>query len=162
VRPGDEVYCLGDFSFYKKPEKVLEILKRLVGQKFLVSGNHDYGKQKWESGFVWIKPQAELTVRDDGKPGQKIMMSHYPMRTWHKSHKGGYMLHGHSHSKVALFSGYKCEHCGKFNESTLKVMDVGVDGHAFYPWSFSEIKQLMQTREDQKYRHSDRDYQRSD
>ena len=40
IKKGDEVYILGDLSFYKG-EKTNEILKQLNGQKFLIEGNHD-------------------------------------------------------------------------------------------------------------------------
>ena len=41
VKPSDEVYILGDFSF-AGAEPTAEILRRLNGKKILIIGNHDY------------------------------------------------------------------------------------------------------------------------
>lgn len=40
IKPTDEVYILGDFTFYKG-EKTNEILRQLNGSKYLIIGNHD-------------------------------------------------------------------------------------------------------------------------
>lgn len=39
VAPGDQVYCLGDFSFKQSPMET--IVPRLHGEKILIVGNHD-------------------------------------------------------------------------------------------------------------------------
>ena len=40
VGPNDHVYFVGDFAFMNKG-KIVEILKRLNGKKFMILGNHD-------------------------------------------------------------------------------------------------------------------------
>ena len=41
VTPDDEIYNLGDFSFYNSVEKTEQILTRLNGKHSLILGNHD-------------------------------------------------------------------------------------------------------------------------
>lgn len=142
VEKGDDVYCLGDFSFYKKEEQVANILRRLNGQKFLVAGNHDWGKKKWGHLFTWVKDLASITYEE-----QHIVMCHYPLHTWNKSHYGSWMLHGHMHTKNPL---------QQLLRDGIRRFDVGVDGAKQYrPWSFEELKPLINTNKKQPYRHSE-------
>ena len=50
------------------------------------------------------------------------------------------MLHGHCHNNM---DNWKNEHMPK-----AKILDVGVDGHNFKPWSFEEIKEYMKKKEE--------------
>lgn len=96
VKKGDEVYILGDFSFYHC-EETMKILRRLNGMKFLIKGNHDNmylaDKAFDTSLFVWIKDYA--TVKDDG---DVIILFHYPIQTWDRKHHGSLHFYGHVHS----------------------------------------------------------------
>jgi calcineurin-like phosphoesterase family protein len=62
-----------------------------------------------------------------------ITVCHYAMTIWPNSHYNSWQLFGHSHGK----------HKGKG-----KQMDIGVDTHNFYPWSFEEIKEEMSFKDD--------------
>lgn len=96
VKKGDEVYILGDFSFYKG-EQTNKILRRLNGMKFLVKGNHDHtyldDNDFDESLFVWVKDYHK--VKDDG---DIIILFHYPIQTWDRKHYGSLHFYGHVHS----------------------------------------------------------------
>lgn len=95
VAPKDEVYLLGDVSFRRTADTV-DILQQLHGRKYLVRGNHDRGMNgKVKSCFAWVK---DLYILKTGGP--VIMLCHYPMLTWDRSHYGSYMLHGHAHGKI--------------------------------------------------------------
>jgi calcineurin-like phosphoesterase family protein len=50
------------------------------------------------------------------------------MRTWEKSHYNSWHLFGHSHGKLPSFG---------------KSFDIGVDTNDFYPYSFDEVKKIM-------------------
>jgi len=65
--------------------------------------------------------------------GQHIVVCHYAMRTWGKSHWNSWQLHGHSHGML---------------ESIGKQYDVGVDCNDFYPVSFDKIKIIMESKQD--------------
>ena len=55
------------------------------------------------------------------------------MKTWAKSHYNSWQLFGHSHGEL---------------KGVGKQMDIGVDTHNFYPYSFNEIKRIMSKKED--------------
>lgn len=93
----DEVIILGDFCM-GKGEQVNELLSRLNGKKYLVTGNHDgiflRDKKLDEGLFEWVKPYAEL--HDNNR---KVVLSHYPIICYNGQYHGNttYMLYGHVH-----------------------------------------------------------------
>ena len=102
VKKTDEVYILGDISFYDG-KKTNEILRKLNGKKYLIEGNHDYrflkDKNFDKNLFEWVKPYAE--VNDNGR---KVVCSHYPnifyngqYRTNPDGSSRTYMAFGHIH-----------------------------------------------------------------
>lgn len=130
VRPGDQIYHVGDFALCK-PKDACNIVRRLNGQKFIVWGNHDRALRKDASflgHWAWTKDLAEVTVAD-----QKIILCHYAMRVWNKSHYGSWQLYGHSHGSL------------KDDPHALS-LDVGVDEWNFTPVSFEEIRDVMKNK----------------
>ena len=73
VSPNDEVYILGDFSWYKK-EKTDEILARLNGKKYLVKGNHDKFNRNNRPNFDFVLGE-KTTIRVNGF---KVILNHVP------------------------------------------------------------------------------------
>ncbi len=144
----DDVYHMGDVSLCDD-KKTLSILNRLNGRIHLITGNHEKSVLKSEAcrkKFVWIKSihefyidinEVDFTVPTRNKQ-QMIVLCHYGMRVWNKSHHGSWMLYGHSHDSM--------EH-----EQWGRSMDVGVDSAyrilgVFRPFSFEEIQKIMETR----------------
>lgn len=144
VGPGDLVYHLGDFSF-ADPEESIKIAKRLNGNKYLVWGNHDKRlrkSQEFVSQWVWCKDMAEIDIE-----GQKIVLCHYPMLTWNKSHHGSFMVHGHCHGSL------------KPDPHSLRA-DVGVDCWDYYPVTFEELQKVMSKKTFKPVdHHGDRDHE---
>lgn len=142
VGPNDEVWQNGDFTFYHKIEKVIAILERLNGRKNAILGNHCQVIKKnrellLERGlFLEIRERKELTIQKDNK--QKVILDHYPGRSWNYSSHGSWQLHGHVHGTMEPYG---------------KSVDVGVDapwvlGSAPYrPLSYDEVRAYMQTRQ---------------
>lgn len=138
VPPDGITFSLGDFSFCKI-QKTINILNRLNGKIVLIDGNHDKEIIKnreliLETGKVDIlAPYKEININ-----GQFICLFHYGCRVWNKSHRGSWLLYGHSHDSLPPLG---------------KSVDVGVDstailGYAPYrPFTFEEIKQFMDNRE---------------
>ena len=128
VGPLDEIWFLGDFTFYNST-KTNEILEQLNGRKHAVWGNHDKEKgiRKKTSFFESTQEYAEIEVAD-----QHLVLFHFPIASWHHVGKGAYHLHGHCHSNL--------------EDTDMRRLDVGVDGHTFYPWSFDEIDAILKDR----------------
>lgn len=130
VRPGDQVYHLGDFAFCDA-DKAVKIAKRLMGQKFLVFGNHDKHhrkNQQFVSQWAWTKDLADITIS-----GQRIVLLHYAMRVWNQSHRGAWQLHGHSHGSL------------QDNPNALQ-LDVGVDCWNYTPVAFEDLAKRMKLK----------------
>lgn len=142
VLPGDTIYHLGDFalSWGKKHAEVIDrLLARLNGQKFLVKGNHDRDEVTKNPRWVQVKDYHEIKVDLGDVHKQRIVMSHYAMRTWNQMHRGAWMLHGHSHGSLEDIGG--------------KTLDVGVDCYDFHPVSLGEVAESMRLREVTSYDH---------
>lgn len=128
----DDVYHLGDFAFIypKKVKQLLEIIKELNGNIHFIRGNH-CDKRTWQlvedSGVVhieWVKDYHEMDVQ-----GQPVVLSHYPMEVWNRSHHGSWMLHGHCHGSLPPRG---------------KRLDVSIDNHPdFQIWSWQEVAEHM-------------------
>jgi calcineurin-like phosphoesterase family protein len=134
VKRGDNIYHLGDFSF-TGINRTLEIISELNGNIHLIRGNHDKKiANQLYSRFVWIKDYYDLRVRDpDANRGaQHIVLMHYAMRVWDKSHHGAFHLYGHSHGTLP---------------GTGKSFDCGVDAQNYKPISYTEVKEQMKLRE---------------
>lgn len=135
VGSGDMGYILGDFALTwnkKCPDKVNTLLKRLNGNKFLITGNHDREAVTKSKYWSKVTPYHEIKVDLGEEHKQRIVMSHYPMRTWNQIHRGAWMLHGHCHNNLPQPPG--------------KIMDVGVDCHNYIPISLDEVHEFMKDR----------------
>lgn len=123
VKPSDQTYFLGDFSF-GDPTQWVHLLN---GEKFLILGNHDQnylGKHK-KAGWGWVKESHMLET-----PFKPIYLSHYAHRTWPRASRcGAWHLYGHSHG---------------FLENTPTSMDVGVDPMGFVPISLEQVAARME------------------
>jgi calcineurin-like phosphoesterase family protein len=126
VKPHESIYIIGDVFFYKKnPQKCIDVMNSLNGNKRLVYGNHDWmirNDPSIQACFKHILP--DLT----GETFQGIytVMCHYPLLTWNKAHHGTYMLHGHCHNTIPFDDRYRR-------------LDVGVDANNYAPISWEEI-----------------------
>jgi len=143
VKNNDSTYFLGDFAF--GDPKI--ILPQLNGKKFLILGNHDrWEKQTDVSEYAeFVKPYYELYVDDPQahKGRRLIVLMHYAMRVWNKSHHNSWHLYGHNH--------------GNLPEDPMSFsFDVGVDAIAkrlsvdgnlnptdYRPISYEEVKLIM-------------------
>jgi len=114
----DIVFHLGDFSFGDK-EKTQSIIDLLNGKyHHFVKGSHDN----------WLNDDIE-NIFEVNIDGHHIVLCHYAMRVWPRSHYNSWHLFGHSHGRLREIYG--------------KSMDVGVDCNQFRPISFLEVKKCM-------------------
>jgi calcineurin-like phosphoesterase family protein len=117
----DTVIHLGDFTL-KSKEKALSYISRLNGNHIFIQGSHD----------KWMDPDHH-EIWEGNIEGVHIVGCHYAMRVWGESHYNSWQLFGHSHGRL---------------EGIGKQIDVGVDTHNFYPYSFDEIKVIMKLKGD--------------
>ena len=139
VKPQDTIFHLGDFSFAEE-DYIEHILRQLNGNKHLIWGNHDQAiekSKKLQAYFNWCRHYYELNIdgQDTRDGRRKIVMCHYPMIVWNKSHRGSWMLHGHCHHNLR----YPFE---------APILDVGVDGEKkfgfnYTPVSFQQIHDIL-------------------
>lgn len=120
VKPGDTVYHLGDFAFRNHAAWA----SRLCGQIVLIEGSHDRMGARDRKAFNWAGPLH--VVKHDQ---QEIVLCHYAMRTWPKSHYGTWHLFGHSHGHLPPLG---------------KSFDVGVDAWGLRPISINEVAEKME------------------
>ena len=104
VRPGDEVVIIGDLSF-GDANQTNEVLDRLHGKLFLITGNHDHvikHRLFRTDRFEWIKPYEELNDNN-----RKVVLCHYPIMCYNGQYRvdkegnpKSYMLYGHVHDTM--------------------------------------------------------------
>lgn len=128
VKPGDCVYHLGDFSWHRKVVDVDKVLGQLNGTKHLVKGNHDE-KTVTRSG-LWASVHNYHEISEQG---QKIVLFHYRMVVWNRSHHGSWALHGHSHGTLPVLTDRK-------------TFDVGTMLWQYRPISLDEVREEMNKR----------------
>lgn len=132
---GATVYVVGDLSFHR-PDTTARLLSRLRGKICWLLGNHD--KPGRISGTMrerceWVKEGLHtVQVPDaDARGGiQRIVLCHYAMRVWDKSHFGAWHLYGHSHGSLP-------------DDPNSLSIDIGVDSHAYMPVSYEGVKRIM-------------------
>lgn len=135
ISVNDTIYHLGDFTL-KRKDFAQEIFSQLNGNIKVLKyhWHHDhswvkYGDYKNKQGKLIEIVEPMVYLRHEG---ERITMSHFPLAHWHASHHGAWHLHGHSH--------------GAHKPAYGKILDVGVDVHKFFPVSFEEIKEIMETK----------------
>ena len=120
VGKNDIVIHAGDFTL-KHKNKAYECINKLTGNHIFLMGSHDYwmnsGNQIWEKKIEGIY----------------VVVCHYAMRTWARSHYNSWNLYGHSHGRLDPIG---------------KQWDIGVDNNNFYPVSFESLKKIMRDRPD--------------
>jgi len=142
VGPDDIVYHLGDFTL-QPLDKFKAIAWKLNGQLQIAPGSHD---RRWLTEFkandpelhtapghpiVVLPPLVSLELPDlrTGGYPQVIVLCHFALRVWDRSHYGAWHLYGHSHGHLP---------------SLVLSLDVGVDCHGYRPLSLAEVADKMQ------------------
>ncbi len=143
VTPQDIVYILGDVSF-DKPERTASLVRRLNGSKVVIYGNHDKVVRENATVRGLFSEAHDFLERDfkvEGYPGKgvKIVMCHYAMRVWNKSHHGTLHLYGHSH--------------GSLPDNGTRSMDVGMDANNMRVISLEDVIRKIGKREIPSFDH---------
>ena len=113
----DEVWHLGDFA--RKLADVPALLGRLNGRKHLLIGNNDDAAIARVSGWESVRDYHEM---EEG--GRRLILCHYPFRSWNGQARGAINLHGHSHGRLKPMP---------------RQFDVGVDARGFRPVTLDRL-----------------------
>lgn len=159
VKENDELWHLGDWSFGGH-ENIKIFRDRLNCNNInLVFGNHDQHVEPFNSPyrqlFTSCQYYKELSFKipstKSGKYGKThIILSHYAMRVWNKSHHGSIMLYGHSHGTLDELTPNIANPTWIGDQYFIKnyrTMDVGVDTNNLYPYHLDEVVDKMKSRE---------------
>lgn len=119
VAADDEVWHLGDFALGPAEVRIADLLGRLAGRKHLIIGNNDGRATLEASGWASVQHYREIEVEE-----RKLVLCHYPFRTWNRMGRGVIDLHGHSHGKLKPMP---------------RQYDVGVDPQGFAPVRLATI-----------------------
>ena len=161
VMPEDILFHNGDWSF-GGADRVLEFRRKIQCKTVhLIRGNHDRHIKltgRHAEGFSSVSDYLKV---DYGGIG--FVMSHYPMKSWHHSYYGTWMLFGHCHGNLRqhiptwmlkqLMEEERWQDLRAIaNDEVVEgiyphgfSMDIGVDTHPeFKPYSFEEIKAYME------------------
>ncbi len=126
VQKDDDFYFLGDFAFAKEYE-IEKLISQLNGNLHFIKGNHD----KYDTINLYKKYGNYLgELKEIFIFNKKIVLCHYAMRVWNKSHHGTWHLYGHSHGSLP-------------DDPNSLSMDVGIMNNNYYPFSFDQIEELM-------------------
>ncbi len=129
VGPRDDVWFLGDFVLGEKRfENAKAFLEKIRGKKHMILGNHDPRTKEFFKLFDSCAEYREIKVE-----GQRICLFHYATRVWNRSHRGSWMLYGHSHGSLP-------------DDPTSRSIDVCVDCHNYFPISFDEVTAIIATK----------------
>ena len=137
VGEDDLIICCGDFSLGSSKDAI-NVLDKLNGHKLLISGNHEKSVLNSREAMDFfdggVYDLLEITVLDEEVSDgfQDIILCHYPMVVWDKSHRGSWQLFGHVHG---MLDGDK--------RLSPNQMDIGVDSNGFRPLSYQEIKEII-------------------
>lgn len=150
VRPGDQVWILGDISVGSKDgqERALDWVSDRVGAKHLISGNHDSTHPMHRDSHKWVWRYMEVfeSVNSAGRrrhDGKNVLLSHMPyvgdhtevqrFDQWRLSDHGLPILHGHTHQEGRISHSPK---------GTLQI-HVGLDAWGLKLVHLSQIQELL-------------------
>jgi len=119
VGANDIVWHLGDFAVRQPRARMQALLDALNGTKNLIVGNNDGPATKALWGWHSVQAYVELEIE-----GRRLVLCHYPLRSWNGMAKGAIQLHGHTHGRMAPLT---------------RQLDVGVDPHDFRPLALEDV-----------------------
>jgi len=119
VGPQDEVWHLGDVMGKRALPALDGILSALNGRIRLILGNNDPAAVASHPRFASVGHYAEIEAE-----GRRLVLCHYPFRTWNGVYKGALNLHGHSHGRLTPLP---------------RQFDVGVDAFDYRPVTLQEV-----------------------
>jgi len=138
VAENDTLFILGDFCFGNPvPYRMLIHCKNV----HFILGSHDKQITRDQNLFTTVFPKRVISIEN-----KTVVMTHCAHLVWEQSHYGSYHLFGHSHNRLGTFDD-EYGRAIKLILSRARCMDVGVDGHDFWPYSWTEIDGILSKKE---------------
>ena len=122
----DNFYFLGDFCFDRR--RTEWYLSRLKGNLFFIKGNHDKHDtiKLYQKYGRYLGEQTKIKIDNTD-----IVLNHFGMRVWDKSHHGAWHLYGHSHGSLPPIG---------------KSLDVGCMLWNYKPLEFEDLKTIFDSK----------------
>jgi calcineurin-like phosphoesterase family protein len=143
VQPKEVIYHVGDFTL-EGWQYAASVLAKLNGEIHLIRGSHD---DRWIKNFqpmksatgdrVILEPSMVVEVSNIWKADGHdlpLVLCHYAMTVWPRSHYGALHMFGHSH--------------GRLLESlrSPRSLDIGVDCWNYTPISFEQFVEALKSK----------------
>jgi calcineurin-like phosphoesterase family protein len=100
LKHGDNLYYDGDWALCALPkaEGYMAALASTGANLFFIKGNHDKKDtiRLYQKYGTFLGEQKCVYIQHEGTE-YPIVMNHFAMRVWDRSHHGVYHLYGHSH-----------------------------------------------------------------
>ena len=155
IAPDDLVFHLGDFTFVgpKKMNVVEDILKRLNGHWKFILGNHDQEPMLYDLMKKFDNHEVLGNYQELSYNSTKLVLCHYPFKTWNCSNRGSINIHGHTHGELNKrhFKTKWVESLAKMfgldqRKPTINQIDVGIDAIADHrPIEIDDLMVLVET-----------------
>lgn len=139
VKTDDVVYQLGDFTLsgYRGFEHYIEQLNGII--YFIPGGQDDrwisqYKKMEPSDKFYILPPIFLTKVKE-----VELVLCHYPLLSWERSHHGTIHLHGHTHGSIGCMGRSEGMSALPPGERRGNRIDVGVECNGFYPVNVFDV-----------------------
>lgn len=130
VKPSDELYVMGDFSFRISKEEAAELRGQILCKHVhLVPGNHDrdWTKPDFPDTFLVEPPLCQVRYAK-----RRFILCHYPLCEWNGMGQGAIHVHGHIHTQGDAYNRWNRD-LGFYR------YDVGCDANRYRPVSADEL-----------------------
>lgn len=141
LQKDDDLYYIGDFALTGGSNEMEGFMKSLAytgARLYFIKGNHDKRDtiKLYERYGTYLGEQKKIKILDpEARDGiQEIVLNHYAMRVWDKSHHGVWHLYGHSHHSLPDL------------KDSLS-FDVGINGWDYKLLSYPEVKKIMSKKQ---------------
>jgi len=134
---GSELYFIGDLSWAKDyVDYILDLCNQRHIKFHWILGNHDSPTEAQKRKCASVSDMKEVRFNN-----HQIVLCHYPMTVWNKSHYNSWLLYGHIHAGMETTNRVE-------EKMTGKCLNVNCEFHDFKPWSEKELEEYMEARPD--------------
>jgi len=138
VKPGDELFFIGDIGYGNDiVKRFFDSFPRSVTFHW-ITGNHD--KKLYNQVSKRVADISQIKGTTIGK--QLVIMCHFPMLTWHQSHRNSWHLYGHHHNNDWHSNN------GLDKRIVGKMLNVNLEFNNFKMYNEDDIVRIMDKKED--------------